>query len=71
MSIAAIAKLFKLTASQVSYRLRVYETDWAAYKAGYARMHPEKVRDLGWVTEQATLDEMATMTKPQRAAAVA
>ena len=51
MSIGAIAKIFKLYASQVSHRLSLYEGDFAGYKDSYARRYPEKVRDLGWVTE--------------------
>ena len=43
MSIAAIAKVFKLTTGQVSHRLRLYERDWANYKDGAASRHPEKV----------------------------
>ena len=51
MSIKAISKIFNLTASQVSHRLSLYEGDFASYKDSYARRNPEKVRDLGWVTE--------------------
>ena len=51
MSIAAIAKVFKLTTGQVSHRLSLYEGDFEGYKDNYARRYPEKVHDLGWVTE--------------------
>ena len=53
MSIAAIAKMFKLTASQVSHRLSLYEGDFASYKDGAASRHPEKVSSgLSRVTER-------------------
>ena len=43
MSIKVIAKIFKLTASQVSHRLSLYEGDFDKYKESYARRYPEKV----------------------------